>query len=71
MILISVLAMMAWLFGEMVYVTEMMKIKVAQTGSGGIGAVAVVSYVPPYVGLAAFATGFYFMLRRLKRVPKP
>jgi len=62
----AAVAMIAWLIGEMAYqVIPQLKEIMPQDGSGGIGAVAVVTYVP-FVGLAAFAMGFYLMLRRLK-----
>ena len=63
---VAAVAMIAWVFGEMaLIVMPQIKALKPQDGSGGIGAVVVTSYVP-YVGLAAFAMGFYLMLRRLK-----
>jgi hypothetical protein len=58
----AAMTMIAWFVGEMTFTGY----SIAQTGSGGIGAVVIVSYVPLLVGMAAFALGFYFMLRRLK-----
>ena len=65
-LVVAAVAMIAWLIGEMAYqVIPQIREIMPQDGSGGIGAVVVTSHVP-YVGLAAFAMGFYLMLRRLK-----
>jgi hypothetical protein len=61
---LAIVTMVAWLFGEMAFLLPQLW-SMSQSGSGGIGAVSTVSY-GPFVGLAAFALGFYFMLRRLK-----
>ena len=65
-LVVAAVAMIAWVFGEMaLIVMPQIRALKPQDGSGGIGAVVVTSYVP-YVGLAAFAMGFYLMLRTLK-----
>lgn len=67
---VAAVTMIAWFFGEMVLaayivIPQIQMRSIAETGSGGIGAVSTVSY-GPFLGMAAFALGFSFMLRRLK-----